>query len=111
MMFYAPKVFALQPGADYLPAIMSSINVVFAFIAIFLIGMFGRRPLLLFGSIACAVGHVICVVSLDPTGEDMNRNWGFNIGVFIYVAMYTITYGPLWYPHFFVGCWSNYQKL
>jgi len=59
LLYYAPRIFALG-GAGTDSAMLQSvavggINLIFTVLALFLIDRFGRKPLLYFGSIACAL--------------------------------------------------------
>lgn len=94
---YAPLFFGKQPGADVLTVIFFVVNVVFSFVVIPIVLAVGRRTLLLLGGIICAAAHFVCFVSIDLDGENAARNWAFNIGIYVYIAAFSVTFGPVWY--------------
>lgn len=58
LLYYAPRIFILAGARDD-SALLQSIavggtNLIFTLVALLLIDRFGRRPLMLFGSVACA---------------------------------------------------------
>lgn len=74
LLYYAPRIFALG-GAGVDSALLQSVavggtNFVCTVLALFLIDRFGRRPLLLFGSIACAAGLLIVGWQLQSAHSD-----------------------------------------
>lgn len=94
--FYAPVLFAKQPNSGYLPSVVAIIQIVFAMLTPVVEGL-GRRTLLLLGALICSIGHLMCIVSLDPTGLSTIRNWVFNFGVFVFIASFNVTFGPITY--------------
>lgn len=94
---YAPIIFEEQSNSELLSTLMPVIQVVFAFLTIFVIDKWGRRTLLLVGAVICSIGHLICCVALDEDGENNTRNWVFNVGVLIYAGVFNTTYGVITY--------------
>lgn len=93
--FYAPIIFEKQPNSSFLPPAMTFTRLAFAFFVIPIAGKFGRRTLLLWGVVISTITHLTCFISLDPSGKDEVMNWIFNVGLFIYVGTFNLTYGPI----------------
>jgi sugar porter (SP) family MFS transporter len=74
LLYYAPRIFALGgAGAD--SALLQSVavggtNFVCTVLALFLIDRFGRRPLLMFGSVACAAALFVVGWQLHSARPD-----------------------------------------
>jgi sugar porter (SP) family MFS transporter len=74
LLYYAPRIFALG-GAAAGSALLQSVgvglaNFVCTILALFLIDRFGRRPLLLFGSVACAAALLVVGWQLERAHPD-----------------------------------------
>lgn len=74
LLYYAPRIFALG-GAAAGSALLQSVAVGLAnfactVLALFLIDRFGRRPLLLFGSVACAAALLLVGWQLERARPD-----------------------------------------
>jgi len=74
LLYYAPRIFAAG-GAAAGSAMLQSVavglaNFVFTILALFLIDRFGRRPLLLFGSVACAAALLVVGWQLERARPD-----------------------------------------
>ena len=95
VLYYAPTIFkGLGFGNDaamYQTVIMGFINIVFTLVAIFTVDKFGRKPLLIIGSVGMAIGmfaigllaysHIIGVSTL--------------IFIVIYSASFMMSWGPI----------------
>ncbi|MGJ9385482.1 D-xylose transporter XylE [Salipaludibacillus sp. CF4.18] len=95
ILYYAPRIFA-NMGASAVDSMMQTVllgvvNLVFVFIALTLVDKWGRKPLLLIGSIGMAVGMFgIAALSAQET-------MGISALLFIllYAAFYNLSFGPL----------------
>lgn len=59
VLYYAPRIFenaGAEGGGMMQTVIMGIVNIVFTLVAIFTVDRFGRKPLLIIGSIGMAVG-------------------------------------------------------
>ncbi len=95
VLYYAPTIFkGLGFGNDaamYQTVIMGFINIIFTLVAIFTVDKFGRKPLLMIGSVGMAIGmfaigllaysHIIGVSTL--------------IFIVIYSASFMMSWGPI----------------
>ena len=95
VLYYAPTIFkGLGFGNDaamYQTVIMGFINIIFTLVAIFTVDKFGRKPLLIIGSVGMAIGmfaigllaysHIIGVSTL--------------IFIVIYSASFMMSWGPI----------------
>ncbi len=93
-LYYAPRIFEdLGAGADasmVQTVVMGLVNVIFTLIAIVYVDKFGRKPLLIIGSVGMAIGMI---------GVSMLA--GFNvIGVstLVFIIIYTASYMMSWGP-------------
>ena len=84
VLYYAPRIFenaGAEGGGMMQTVIMGIVNIVFTLIAIFTVDRFGRKPLLIIGSIGMAVGafavasrtvcHCICSFLHDVMGTHL----------------------------------------
>ncbi len=74
LLYYAPRIFALG-GAGQDSALLQSVavggtNFLCTVLALFLIDRFGRRPLLIFGSVACAAALLVVGWQLQSARPD-----------------------------------------
>ena len=59
VLYYAPRIFenaGAEGGGMMQTVIMGIVNIIFTLVAIFTVDRFGRKPLLIIGSIGMAVG-------------------------------------------------------
>ena len=99
---YTTIIFDDQPNSDYLATLLSAVQIVFSILALFVVNKFDRRTLFLAGSVICSIGHFICCVSLDDSGECTARNWSFNSGAFLFAGVYNTTYGSITYSSYLI---------
>ena len=97
VLYYAPRIFenaGAEGGGMMQTVIMGVVNIIFTLVAIFTVDRFGRKPLLIIGSIGMAVGAyslygIICVAAAifvwrwvpetkGKTLEDMSKLWKKN---------------------------------
>lgn len=60
VLYYAPRIFenaGAEGGGMMQTVIMGIVNIIFTLVAIFTVDRFGRKPLLIIGSIGMAAGH------------------------------------------------------
>jgi SP family arabinose:H+ symporter-like MFS transporter len=96
IMYYAPMIFA-KTGIGVNNALMQTIavggvNLIFTFVAIKYIDKFGRKPLLIGGSIGMAVSLFVLAVAFY-----LHQFGGFLILIFvlIYIASFAASLGPV----------------
>ncbi|GAA0305278.1 SP family xylose:H+ symportor-like MFS transporter [Gracilibacillus halotolerans] len=93
-LYYAPRIFeSMGAGRDasmVQTIVMGAVNVVFTLIAIFAVDKFGRKPLLIIGSVGMTVGMfgVGTLAFLDAIG----------IGTLIFIVIYTASFMMSWGP-------------
>ncbi|WP_078431634.1 D-xylose transporter XylE [Metabacillus halosaccharovorans] len=95
ILYYAPRIFA-NMGASADSSMLQTIligvvNFVFVLIALTLVEKWGRKPLLLIGSVGMAVGMfgVATLSFVDLMGL------GALLFILVYVAFYNLSFGPL----------------
>ncbi|KQM87751.1 MFS transporter [Sphingomonas sp. Leaf23] len=96
LLYYAPRIFELAgAGAD--SALLQSIavggtNLVFTVAALFFIDRFGRRPLLLVGSIVCAAALLMVGFQLERSTPNGMLILG---GLLAFIAAFAISQGAV----------------
>ena len=94
---YAPQIFDAQPNSNFLPALISGIQVLFSLFTIPLIDRVPRKVLFVIGAILTAIAHMICCIALDEDGENTTKNWFFNVGAMLSAGVFNTTYGAITY--------------
>jgi MFS transporter, SP family, xylose:H+ symportor len=93
-LYYAPRIFeSMGAGKDasmFQTIIMGLVNVVFTLIAIFTVDKFGRKPLLIIGSIGMTIG-MFGVAGMAFTNV-------IGIGTLIFIIIYTASFMMSWGP-------------
>lgn len=93
-LYYAPRIFeSMGAGRDasmVQTIIMGLVNVVFTLIAIFTVDKFGRKPLLIIGSIGMTIGM------FGVAGMAFSNTIG--IGTLIFIIIYTASFMMSWGP-------------
>jgi MFS transporter, SP family, xylose:H+ symportor len=103
VLYYAPTIFkSLGFGHDaamWQTVIMGIVNILFTLVAIFTVDKFGRKPLLIIGSIGMAIG-MFTIGGLANFGVI-----GFSTLVFIviYTASFMMSWGPI--------CWVLISEI
>ncbi|MCM3654148.1 D-xylose transporter XylE [Metabacillus litoralis] len=95
ILYYAPRIFA-NMGASADSSMLQTIligvvNLIFVFIALMLVEKWGRKPLLLIGSVGMAIGMfgIATLSFVDSMGL------GALLFILVYVAFYNLSFGPL----------------
>nr|WP_071395003.1 D-xylose transporter XylE [Bacillus tuaregi] len=93
-LYYAPRIFeSMGAGRDasmFQTIVMGLVNVVFTLIAIFTVDKFGRKPLLIIGSIGMTIGM------FGVAGMAFSNAIG--IGTLIFIIIYTASFMMSWGP-------------
>ncbi|SFK13201.1 MFS transporter, SP family, xylose:H+ symportor [Marinilactibacillus piezotolerans] len=93
-LYYAPRIFeSMGAGKDasmFQTIIMGLVNVVFTLIAIFTVDKFGRKPLLIIGSIGMTIGM------FGVAGMAYSNIIG--VGTLIFIIIYTASFMMSWGP-------------
>lgn len=103
VLYYAPTIFkSLGFGNDaamWQTVIMGFVNIIFTLIAIFTVDKFGRKPLLIIGSVGMAVGmfSIGLLAYFDTIGI------GTLIFIIIYSASFMMSWGPI--------CWVLISEI
>ena len=96
LLYYAPRIFELA-GAGVDSALLQSIavggtNLVFTVAALFFIDRFGRRPLLILGSVICAVALLLVGWQLERAVPNGTLILG---GMLAFIAAFAISQGAV----------------
>jgi SP family xylose:H+ symportor-like MFS transporter len=102
VLYYAPRIFesaGAKGGGMMQTVIMGIVNIVFTVVAIVTVDKFGRKPLLIIGSIGMAVG-AFAVAICD--------NFGLKgivpvLSVIVYAAFFMMSWGPI--------CWVLISEI
>jgi SP family xylose:H+ symportor-like MFS transporter len=94
VLYYAPRIFesaGAEGGGMFQTVIMGVVNILFTLVAIFTVDRFGRKPLLIIGSIGMAFGAfavALCdklqVTGLPPV-----------LSIIVYSAFFMMSWGPI----------------
>ena len=102
VLYYAPRIFesaGAEGGGMMQTVIMGIVNIVFTLVAIFTVDRFGRKPLLIIGSIGMAVG-AFAVAMCDSMGI---KGILPVFSVIVYAAFFMMSWGPI--------CWVLISEL
>ena len=102
VLYYAPRMFenaGAEGGGMMQTVIMGIVNILFTLVAIFTVDRFGRKPLLIIGSIGMAIG-AFAVAICD--------NRGFKgiipvLSIIVYAAFFMMSWGPI--------CWVLISEI
>nr|WP_275980352.1 D-xylose transporter XylE [Halalkalibacter alkaliphilus] len=93
-LYYAPRIFesmgAARDASMFQTIVMGLVNVLFTLIAIFTVDKFGRKPLLIIGSIGMTIGM------FGVAGMAFSNTIG--IGTLIFIIIYTASFMMSWGP-------------
>ncbi|WP_181347401.1 D-xylose transporter XylE [Thalassobacillus sp. CUG 92003] len=93
-LYYAPRIFesmgAARDASMFQTIIMGLVNVIFTVIAILTVDKFGRKPLLIIGSIGMTIG-MFGVASLAFAGS-------IGIATLVFIIIYTASFMMSWGP-------------
>lgn len=90
VLYYAPRVFesaGATGGGMMQTVIMGIVNIVFTLIAIFTVDRFGRKLLLIIGSVGMGIGAFSVAFSQDFTWK--------SISLVVYAAFFMMSWGPV----------------
>ncbi|MDR2773824.1 MAG: D-xylose transporter XylE, partial [Tannerella sp.] len=102
VLYYAPRMFqnaGAEGGGMLQTVIMGIVNIVFTAIAIFTVDKFGRKPLLLIGSIGMAAG-AFAVAVCDSIGL---QGIVPVMSIIVYAAFFMMSWGPI--------CWVLISEI
>ncbi len=103
VLYYAPRIFegALGAGSDGMmqTVIMGIVNIVFTLVAIFTVDKFGRKPLLIIGSVGMAFG-AFAVAVCDSLGL---KGIVPVLSIIVYAAFFMMSWGPI--------CWVLISEI
>ena len=94
VLYYAPRIFesaGAEGGGMMQTVIMGVVNILFTLVAIFTVDRFGRKPLLIIGSIGMAVG-AFAVALCDQMGV---KGIVPVLSVIVYAAFFMMSWGPI----------------
>lgn len=102
VLYYAPRIFeSMGMGNPMLQTVvMGIINIGFTLVAIFTVERFGRKPLLVIGSLGMAVGALgVCLADVAPTIPGIIGV----VSVMLYSACFMFSWGPI--------CWVLISEI
>ncbi|WP_071146537.1 D-xylose transporter XylE [Bacteroides ihuae] len=94
VLYYAPRIFenaGAEGGGMMQTVIMGVVNILFTLVAIFTVDKFGRKPLLIIGSIGMAIG-ALAVALCDGMGV---KGILPVFSVIMYAAFFMMSWGPI----------------
>ena len=94
VLYYAPRIFenaGAEGGGIMQTVIMGVVNILFTLVAIFTVDRFGRRPLLIIGSLGMAVG-ALAVAYCDQMGI---KGIVPVLSIIVYAAFFMMSWGPI----------------
>jgi SP family xylose:H+ symportor-like MFS transporter len=102
VLYYAPRIFesaGAEGGGMFQTVIMGIVNIVFTVIAIVTVDRFGRKPLLIIGSIGMAAG-AFAVAICDSVGL---QGIVPVVSIIVYAAFFMMSWGPI--------CWVLISEI
>lgn len=94
VLYYAPRIFesaGAEGGGMMQTVIMGIVNIVFTLVAIFTVDKFGRKPLLIIGSLGMALG-AFAVAICDQMGI---KGIVPVLSIIVYAAFFMMSWGPI----------------
>ena len=93
VLYYAPRIFGDMGMQDpmMITVIMGISNILFTLVAIFTVEKWGRKPLLITGSIGMALGAFGVAISFGHAG----MGWVTSLSLLIYAASFMFSWGPI----------------
>lgn len=94
VLYYAPRIFesaGAEGGGMMQTVLMGVVNIIFTLVAIFTVDRFGRKPLLIIGSIGMALG-AFAVALCD--GMDVKGVLPV-FSIIVYAAFFMMSWGPI----------------
>lgn len=94
VLYYTPRIFesaGAEGGGMMQTVIMGIVNILFTVVAIVTVDRFGRKPLLIIGSIGMAFGAFMVAIC---------DNWGIKgiipvLSIIVYAAFFMMSWGPI----------------
>jgi SP family xylose:H+ symportor-like MFS transporter len=102
VLYYAPRIFenaGAEGGGMMQTVIMGIVNIVFTVIAIVTVDKFGRKPLLIIGSVGMAIG-AFAVAACDSLGL---KGVVPVLSIIVYAAFFMMSWGPI--------CWVLISEI
>lgn len=102
VLYYAPRIFegaGAEGGGMMQTVIMGIVNIIFTLVAIFTVDKFGRKPLLIIGSIGMAAG-AFAVALCDGMGI---KGIVPVLSIIVYAAFFMMSWGPI--------CWVLISEI
>lgn len=103
VMYYAPEIFRNMgmetSGAMFQAVIVGAINMIFTLLAIFTVDRFGRRPLMIIGSICMSLSMFL----LGTLFYFENMGIGALVVMLCYVGAFAMSWGPI--------CWVLLSEI
>lgn len=102
VLYYAPRIFenaGAEGGGMLQTVVMGIVNILFTLIAIFTVDRFGRKPLLIIGSLGMAIGALM-VALCDSMGV---KGIFPVVSVIVYAAFFMMSWGPI--------CWVLISEI
>ena len=102
VLYYAPRIFenaGAEGGGMMQTVIMGVVNIIFTLVAIFTVDRFGRKPLLIIGSIGMAVG-AFAVAMCDSMAI---KGVLPVLSIIVYAAFFMMSWGPI--------CWVLISEI
>ena len=93
VLYYAPRIFG-DMGMDnpmMITVFMGVINILFTLVAIFTVEKWGRKPLLICGSLGMALGAFGVAATFGHAGVE----WVTSLSLLIYAACFMFSWGPI----------------
>ena len=101
VLYYAPRIFG-DMGMEnpmVVTVFMGVINILFTLVAIFTVEKWGRKPLLIWGSIGMAIGAFGVAVTFGHEGMELVTA----ISIMVYSASFMFSWGPI--------CWVLISEI
>src|SRR5574344_2485647 len=103
VLYYAPRIFqtmgSTSDASMVQTVVMGIVNIAFTVVAIFTVDKFGRKPLLIIGSIGMAIG----MIALSILSFSNIIGLGALIFIIIYTASFMMSWGPI--------CWVMISEI
>lgn len=102
VLYYAPRIFesaGAEGGGMMQTVLMGVVNIIFTLVAIFTVDRFGRKPLLIIGSVGMALG-AFAVAMCDSMGI---KGILPVLSIIVYAAFFMMSWGPI--------CWVLISEI
>ena len=93
VLYYAPRIFGDMGMQNpmVITVLMGFINILFTLVAIFTVEMWGRKPLLIWGSLGMAVGAFGVAMTFGQAGMEVVTA----LSIMVYSASFMFSWGPI----------------